>query len=62
MSFVSDRILAGVDTQSKRHPGTIGSLPELESIHTSTSPTTRGQTRVDTSPHGVETPTPPADL
>ena len=64
MAFLSDHTLAGILTQSMPHEGTIGSHSGSKSIHTSTTPTTPGTNiiRVDTSPHGVEIPTPPADL
>ena len=44
----------------------LGHMPGPESIHTSTTLTTRGQTRISSGliphPHGVEIPTPPADF
>ena len=66
MSFLSDRSLARIHTQSRRHPGTIGSHAGI-GIHPHTynsdNPGTNTDIiRVDTSPHGVEIPTPPADF
>ena len=66
MSFTSDGSFAGIYTQSKRHPGTIGSHPGTgihPHIYNSDNPGTNTDIiRVDTSPHGVEILTPPADL
>ena len=65
MPFLSDHSLAGIHTQSKRHPGTIGSHPGIEihqHIFNSDNLGTKADViRVD-SPYGVEIPTPPADL
>ena len=66
MSFLSDRSLAGIHAQSRRHPGTIGSLAGIgihPHIYNSNIPgTSTDIIRVDTSPHGVEIATPPADF
>ena len=66
MSFSSDRSLARIHTQTSRHPGTIGSHAGIgirPHIYNSDNPGTNTDIiRVDTSPHGVETPTPPADF
>ena len=66
MSFLSDRSLARIHAKRRRHPGTIGSHAGI-GIHpyiyirdnTGTNPDI---IRVDTSPLGVEIPTPPADF
>ena len=66
MSRLSDRSLAGIYAQSKRHPGTIGSHPGTgihPHIYDSDNPGTKTEIiRIDTSPHGAEAPTPPVDL
>ena len=66
MSFSSDRSLARIHTQSRRHPGTIGSHAGIEirpHIYNSDNPATNTDIiRVDTSSHGVEIPTPSADF
>ena len=47
VSFLSDRSLAGIHTQNKRHAGTIRSRPGVAiHPHASTTPTTRGRTRI----------------
>ena len=64
--IMSDRSLARVHIQSRRHPGTIGSHAGIgihPHIYNSDNPGTNTDIiRVDTSPHGVEIPTPPADF
>ena len=66
MSFLSDRSLARIHTQRRRHPGTIGSHAGIgihPYIYNSENPGTNPDIiRVDTSLHGVEIPTPPADF
>ena len=66
MSFLSDRSLARIYTQSRHHPGTIRSHARIgirPHIYNSGNPGTNPDIiRVDTSPHGVEIPTPPADF
>ena len=66
MLFLSDRSLARIHTQSRRHPGTMGSHAWIgihPLMYNSDNPETNPDIiRVDTSPHGVETPTPPADF
>ena len=66
MIFLSDRSLARIHTQSRRHPGTMGSHAGIgihPHIYNSDNPGTNPDIiRVDTSPHGVEIPTPPADF
>ena len=66
MSFLSDRSLARIHTQSRRRPGTIGSHAGVgihPHISNSDNPGTNPNIiRVDTSPHGVQIPTPPADF
>ena len=66
MPFLSDRSLARVHTQSRRHPGTIGSHAGIgihPHIYNSDNLGTNPDIiRVDTPPHGVKIPTPPADF
>ena len=67
MKFSSDRSLARIHPQqSRRHPVTIGSHAGIgihPHMYNSTNPGTNTDIiRVDTSPHGVEIPTPPADF
>ena len=66
MSFSSGRSSAKIHTQSRRQPGTIGSHAGIGThphIYNSDNPGTNTDiARVDTSPHGVEIPTPPADF
>ena len=67
VSFLSDHSLARIHTQCRRHSGTIRSHTGI-GIHphiyyNSDNPGTNTEIiRVDTSPHGVEIPTPPADF
>ena len=66
MPFLSDRSLARIHTQSRRHPVTIGSHAGIgihPHIYNSDNPGTNPDViRVDTPPHGVEIPTPPANF
>ena len=66
MSVLSDRSLARIHTQSRRHPGTIGSHAGIRihpHMYNSDNPGTKTDIiGVDTSPRGVEIPTPPADF
>ena len=66
MSFLSDRSLARIHTQSRRHPGTIGSHAGIgihPHIYNSDNPgMITDIIQLDISPHGVEIPTPPADF
>ena len=59
--FLSDRSLARIHTQSRRHPGTIGSHAGIgihPHIYNPDNPGTNPDIiPVDTSPHGVEIPT-----
>ena len=66
MSPLSDRSLARIHTQSRHHPGTIGlhaGIGIYPHIYKSDNPGTNTDfIWVDTSPHGVEIPTPSADF
>ena len=66
MSFSSDRSFARIHTQSRRHPGTVGPHAGIgihQHIYKSDNPRTNMDIiRVDTSPHGVQIPTPSADF